>query len=168
MAGGGGVCEGMGSVGGENHDGNGASDPSHGRRLGGGSHACAWTGRARGGWGVGRRHLRSTVWRATRPVSAAARDVAPDGPMSFWLCVSYKHKDELFIRFVKTSPSIRILIRICAAQGRRPPPAGQARAVPVYFAIFRMVKKRNQVIIHEIFTQFLQGAPRLAAWTAGR
>ena len=113
-------------------------------------------------------HLRLTVWRATRPVSAAARDVAPDGPMSFWLCVSYKHKDELFIRFVKTSPSIRILIRICAAQGRRPPPAGQARAVPVYFAIFRMVKKRNQVIIHEIFTQFLQGAPRLAAWTAGR
>ena len=29
-------------------DGDGASDPSHGRQLGGGSDACAWTGRARG------------------------------------------------------------------------------------------------------------------------
>ena len=28
----------------EDGDGDGAIDPSHGRRLGGGSHACAWTG----------------------------------------------------------------------------------------------------------------------------
>ena len=68
---------------GEDADGNGVSDPSHGRRrLGGRSHPCAWQSRARG---RGRWHLRSTAWRATRPVSAAARDVAPDGPMSLRL-----------------------------------------------------------------------------------
>ena len=37
-------------------------------------------------WG----HLRLTVWRATRPVSAAARDVAPDGPMSLELCALHR------------------------------------------------------------------------------
>ena len=36
----GGKC---GETGGDG-DGDGESDPSHGQRLGGGSHACAWTG----------------------------------------------------------------------------------------------------------------------------
>ena len=39
------------------------------------------------GWGGG--HLRLTVWRATRPVSAAARDVAPDGPMPLELYITH-------------------------------------------------------------------------------
>ena len=42
---------------GEDGAGNGASDPSHGRRLGGASHVCAWTGRVCVGLGVGGAHV---------------------------------------------------------------------------------------------------------------
>ena len=52
--------------------------------------------RVDGPWAGG--HLRSRVWRSTRPVSAAARDVAPDGPMSLELCMLQKQTCKLFIR----------------------------------------------------------------------
>ena len=84
--------------GGEDADGDGASDPSHGQRLGGRSHLCAWTGRGRG------EYPRSTAWRATRPVSAAARDVAPDGPMLLRLCALYKRIYESFMMYMKSPP----------------------------------------------------------------
>ena len=58
-------------------------------RVTGGSSAV---GRMRArGRAVRAGHRRETVSRATRPVSAAERDVAPDGPMSMDLGVSFQH-----------------------------------------------------------------------------
>ena len=67
-----------------------------------------------------------TAWRATRPVSAAARDVAPDGPMLLALCALHK-QIYLFMRNMKT-PSINagIYSNICGA--RTPPSARTAGA----------------------------------------
>ena len=58
-------------------------------RVTGGSSAV---GRMRArGRAVRAGHRRERVSRATRPASAAARDVAPDGPMSMDLGVSFQH-----------------------------------------------------------------------------
>ena len=105
---------------GEDADGDGAIDPSHGRRL-------RWVACVRVDGpcvcvGGGEGHLRSRVWRAVRPASAA-RDVAPDDSMLLELCLFI----EIYMNYYESISIDSDIYSNLAARGRRSPPARQVR-----------------------------------------